>query len=153
VVPCLTLVAQLPLDAPDPGFDLCLPERSPAVQLIANDSQKRLAPRARTLVIQARAAWSAERLEVDASSWAAQLLDAARPLCPTLERASIVERPQRWRYARIVGPGLAAPTLAAFPGGAYLGLAGEAFDASAGMEGAWRSGLRLAQQIVDERIA
>jgi predicted NAD/FAD-dependent oxidoreductase len=148
-VPCLTLLAGYPLEAPAPPWDILYPESSEALQLVAQDSTKREDPVFRTFVIQARPAWSRQRLDAPLDSWARELLAEAAPCLG--EGAPLWRHPHRWRYARL-GPTseLAGPLCIPFPGGARLGLAGDVFSPGGGLQAAWLSGTRLAGRLNEE---
>jgi len=146
---CLTVIAGYPLEVPAPAWDLYFPDASRVLQVAAHDSTKRAAPGYRALVYQAHASWSHDHL--DDPAWAPALLaEAARVLGPWAA-APWFSEPHRWRHARTDrGAELAAPLLLGLPGGARLGLAGELFAAGGGVEGAWISGRRLAQRILED---
>jgi len=151
-VPCLTLIAGYGLETPAPPWDVQYPEDSDCLQLIANDSARRSAPRARVLVLQARPRWSRQRLDLPVEGWAAELLaEAARRVGPWVAQP-IFTSPHQWRYARVDrGNELAQPLSLRFPGGARLGLAGDLFAPGGGVQAAWLSGKRLAQRLIQER--
>jgi len=55
-----------------------------------------------------------------------------------------------WHHARVDGPSrLAAPILVRLDGGAALGLAGDGFHRAGGVEGAYLSGLALADRLME----
>jgi predicted NAD/FAD-dependent oxidoreductase len=150
LVPCLTVLVELeeptPLAAP-----LLLP-RSPAVQLISDESDKRPSGGGRVVVVQARPGWSAAHLEEDPAAWSAALIAAAKPHCAPLSEGRVRStKPHRWRWARLAGPGLAGPILGRTASGARFGIAGDALDPVGGLEGAWRSGQALARRILEDR--
>ncbi len=151
-LPCLTVMAGYPQGMGDATrFDLCYPESSRVMQLIAHDSAKRAAPTQCVMVYQARPGWSRERLEADSARWAAEMLEEAGRLCGEWAVRPVWHQTHRWRYARVDrGSELSNPLLVGFPGGARLGLAGELFAPGGGVEAAYLSGRRLADRIQED---
>ncbi|WP_316415865.1 NAD(P)/FAD-dependent oxidoreductase [Mesoterricola silvestris] len=150
-VPCLTVMAGYALDAPVPAWDVLYPEASDALQLVAQDSTKRAAPRFRTFVAQARPKWSRQHLDAPTEQWGRELLDEAAGHLGPWAATPLWTYPHRWRYARL-GPTseLAEPLRIEFPGGARLGLAGDVFSPGGGLQAAWLSGIRLADRFLQE---
>lgn len=145
--PCWTIIARYDGEDDVLDADIFYPA-SGALQLVVHDSAKRARPRVRTLVLQARPAWSAKNLDLPVDEAVRQLVAEAAALLGPWAGAPTVTIPHRWRYARVDrGTGLAAPYLVALPGGARIGLAGEAFDPAGGAEAAFRSGRQLARRI------
>ena len=61
---------------------------------------------------------------------------------------------QMWRYARVHRASeLAAPVLATLESGAAVGFCGDGFHVSAGVEGAYLSGLALAGRLAAQLAA
>ena len=151
-LPCLTVMAGYPPEADGAvGFDLCYPESSRALQLVAHDSAKRAAPAQCVMVYQARPGWSRERLEAEPAQWSAELLEEAGRLCGAWATSPVWHQTHRWRYARVDrGSELSSPLLVPFPGGARLALAGELFAPGGGVEAAFLSGRRVAARIHEE---
>ncbi|MDP1824454.1 MAG: FAD-dependent oxidoreductase [Archangium sp.] len=150
-VPSLTLIAGYGLETPAPAWDVQYPEDSDCLQLIANDSAKRKAPRARVLVLQARPRWSRQRLELPAETWAAELLAEAAGRVGAWAAQPLFSAPHRWSYARVErGSELAQPLSLSLPGGQRLGLAGDLFAPGGGVQAAWLSGNHLAQRLLQE---
>lgn len=151
-VPCLTVLAGYPRERTPPPWDLLLPD-DPAIQQIAHDSRKRPAPAAHALVIQATARWSRAHLEEDPKRWSAALLEAAAPHLPGDLGPPLFTDTQRWRYARQEGAEqLREPVLLDLGGGRRLGLTGEAFDLTGGVEGAWLAGRALAERLLADPL-
>ena len=150
-VPCLTMLAGYPQEAPAPPWDVSYPEDSPVLQLISHDSAKRARRRFHCLVYQARPRWSRDDLEEPPEAWGAEILkEAGRRLGPWAARPAWVQA-HRWRYARLeAGNELAGPVLCELDGGVRLGLAGELFSPGGGVEAAWASGRRLARRILEK---
>jgi renalase len=150
-VPSLALIAGYGLETPTPTWDVQYPEDSDSLLLIAHDSAKREAPRARVLVFQARPRWSRQRLEVPPETWAAELLEEAARRLGAWAGQPLFTSPHRWSYARVDrGSELAGPLSFTLPGGRQLGLAGDLFSPGGGVQAAWLSGRRLAQRLLQE---
>lgn len=149
--PSLTLIAGYGLETPAPAWDVQYPEDSDALLLIAHDSAKREAPRARVLVLQARPRWSRQRLEVPPETWAVELLAEAARRVGAWVSQPLFTAPHRWTYARVErGSELAGPLSIALPGERRLGLAGDLFSPGGGVQAAWLSGSHLAQRLIQE---
>lgn len=147
-LPCLTVMAGYPNSCPAPAWDVCYPEDSPILQLIAHDSAKRENPEGRILVLQARPAWSQAHLENGPEAWSAALLGEARRLAGDWAGSPEWVQGHRWRFSRVDrGCEFSGPMLLEFPGGARLGLAGEVFFPGGGVQAAFLSGLRLAERL------
>jgi renalase len=148
-LPCLTVIARYPAGAAAPAWEASYPRRG-GVQAVFHDSSKRPGGARLVLVIQARAAWSRARLERPAAEWARELLDEAAAASGAWIAAPEHVEPHAWRHARVdAGSALAAPLLLELDGGARLGLAGDAFHAAGGLEGAHFSGVELARRIIE----
>jgi predicted NAD/FAD-dependent oxidoreductase len=147
--PCLTLLAGYSLDASPPTWDMCYPEDSEILLLISHDSAKRREMRFHILVYQSRSRWSRRNLDEDPASWTRTILDEASRLVGPWAAKPVWTQTHRWRYARIEqGSALSSPMLISFRDGRRLGLAGEIFAPSGGVEAAWISGRRLAKRIL-----
>lgn len=150
-VPCLTLLAGYPPEAPEPPWDLWYPEDSEVLQLVSHDSSKRPGPRQTCLVLQARSRWSRRRIEQPEVEWSAEVLEEAGRRLGAWAARPAWTQPHRWRYARLeAGDELAAPIVISLDGGARLGLAGDLFAPGGGIEAAWLSGRRLAARLLEE---
>ena len=148
-VPCLTVIAAYPLDAPAPRFDVLYPDEGP-LQVVLHDSSKRVDPANRVLVLQAGARASEAWLAKEPSEWQALLLAEAGRLLGAWAETPSWSAAHRWRYARFqAGSGLGGPLRIALPGGRAIGMAGEAFGPFSGVQGAFLSGERLAQRMLD----
>ena len=149
---CLTAIAGYPVDGPSPPWDLCQPGDSEVLQTISHDSTKRRDPQWTVLVLQAHAAWSAQHWDRPVEEWCASLIAETARLVGDWAARPAWSATHRWRFARPGGgTELAGPALVRLPGGARIGLAGEMFSRSGGLQGAWRSGVDLAQRLVEER--
>lgn len=148
VQPALTLIAGYPLEAPEPDFDIWHPLEATMLHTISNDSSKRDAPRWRVLVLQGRSAFSRARLEAAPESWRDDLLwEAAELLGGWAARPAWVQA-HRWTSARVSAEDQ-MPAGQAFiaPGGAGVAVIGDAFACDPGLEGAYMSGVALAEQL------
>lgn len=147
--PCITVSVGFSTSAPAPPFDVMYPGEHSILRLISHDSAKRTAPDFRVLVLQARAGWSTEHLEENRDAWMRPLLEAAAQLVgPWVSTPEWVDA-QRWRFAKLVLPTeMSAPLVFGLPGGARLGLTGEAFALEAGVQGAYRAGRGLARRML-----
>ncbi len=150
-VPSLAVVATYGAGAPVPAWDVMYPEGSDALQLISNESSKRPSGGAPILVMQARPRWSRERLDHPPEQWARELLDeAARLIGPWAGEPEATHR-HRWRYARLEsGSELTRPLCLAVGAGLRVGVAGELLAPGGGVQGAWLSGARLAERLLQE---
>jgi predicted NAD/FAD-dependent oxidoreductase len=144
---CLALLALYPDSAPRPDWQVCYPEGSRVLQLVAHDSSKRPAPARLALMLQARPSWS--RTHLEDPEWPEALLDeAARLFGPWAAKPSATHA-HRWRYARSDRAAeLAGPLLLTWPGGGRLGVCGERFAPGGGVEAAWRSGRSMAERLL-----
>lgn len=146
---CLTLIAGYAPEVSAPPWEVCYPEGSEVIQLIAHDSSKRERPSLLALVFQAHPRWS--RAHLDDEGWPAALLGEAARLLGPWAAAPRLTQAHRWRYARAdLGAGFGAPLLCGLPGGGRIGVAGEGFAPGGGVEAAWGSGRVLARRILAE---
>lgn len=150
-VPSLTVVAGYPLDTPQPGWDLRYPEDSDLIQLIGQDSTKRIDPRWLVMVYQARPAWSRQQLASDSGVWQQSMLDEASRLLGPWAATPSWTHPHRWRHARVDrGNELSQPLLLQGQGQGRLGLCGDIYAPGGGVQASWLSGQRLAQRLMKE---
>ena len=151
-LPSLTVLAGWNSDAPPIDWDVWYPEDSRVLLLLSNESAKRGDGSGLNLVLQTRPAWSAARLQGDRTAWSQEILaETARLLGPwALHPSSFLAH--RWLYGRLnPGDHLAQPVLFTVPESeARLGLAGDLFDPSGGLQGAWKAGRRLAERLLAE---
>jgi predicted NAD/FAD-dependent oxidoreductase len=150
-VPCATVIALYPADAPRPAWDVLYPESSSALLLLSHDSAKREAPTQLALVLQARPAWSKDCLGLCPDTWAPRLLDeAARLLGPWAAKPTTLQG-HMWRHARVNADcELSAPLLIDLGRRCRLGVVGELFDQGGGVQAAWQSGRQLAHKLLEE---
>ena len=143
--PCLIVIARYAAGTPAPVWDAHLPPWGP-LQAIVHDSSKRSTGAVLTLVLHGRGGFSRTHATAPPGTWSRALLEAAAS-----DIGAWVGSPERvdthvWPVARVLRPTeLAAPVTLALPRGGRLALAGEAFGPEGGLEGAWRSGERVAE--------
>lgn len=149
-VPCLTVIARYPADAPRPAWDVSYPDGRSCIQSIGHDSSKRAPGAALMLVLQARAAWSRAALHQPGDVWATAMLEEGARLHGTWVGRPASFQAHAWRKAR-VAPGceLSQPILMDVEPGTWLGCAGDAFHPAGGVEGAYLSALQLASRLHD----
>jgi predicted NAD/FAD-dependent oxidoreductase len=144
LLPSLTVLAgyQRP---PARDWHLHLPGPGNPIHSLINDSSKRADSQQQVLVIQGAPEFSRRALETEPGEWAGVLLLAAAEILGDWAAAPAWQQPHRWRFARVQrGDELSHPVRLRWPGGATLGLCGEAFNPAGGLEGAYLSGLELA---------
>jgi len=148
VVRTLTVMAGYPPSAPGPRFDVWYPLEATMVHTIVHDSSKRAEPTQRVLVLQAREAFSDERWEHDDESWARELLWETGELLGRWAERPLWHRSHRWHCARVRrGHSLGDTMNFESPDGGCVSLCGDAFAAANGVEGAYLSGVALAERI------
>jgi renalase len=146
-VPCLTLIARYPAEVARPSWDASYPGTSSILQAVFHDSTKREAGSPLTLVLQARARFSRKHLDDEPGRWSAVMLVEARRRLGVIAEPELVQA-HAWHHARVEAPSqLAGPLAIELPPGLRLGLAGDGFHHAGGMEGAYLSGLRLAERL------
>jgi renalase len=148
VVRTLTVMAGYPRTSPAPVFDLGYPLEATMVHTIVFDDTKRATPRDRVLVVQARHAFSNERWDRDEADWSAELLWETAEMLGAWAAHPTWLTTHRWHCAR-VRRGQSLGDLLTFESssGACVSLCGDAFAAADGLEGAYLSGVALAEQI------
>jgi predicted NAD/FAD-dependent oxidoreductase len=150
-VPCATVIALYPTQAPRPAWDVWYPEESAALLLLAHDSAKRESPAHLALVLQARPAWSAECVGQCPQDWGPRLLEEAGKLLGAWATRPAHWQAHMWRHARASSAcELTAPFLLDLGQGRRLGLAGELFTQGGGLQAAWESGRQLAHRLIEE---
>jgi predicted NAD/FAD-dependent oxidoreductase len=150
-VPCATVIALYPTEAPRPAWDVWYPEESSALLLLAHDSAKRESPARLALVLQARPAWSAECVGQCPQVWGPRLLEEAGKLLGPWATHRAQWQAHMWRHARASSAcELAAPLVLDLGAGRRLGLAGEIFAQDGGVQSAWESGRHLAYRLLEE---
>jgi len=151
MVRCLTTIAGYPAGTSNPAWDVCYPRESAILQMVSQDSTKRPAPAGPVFVSQARPGWSASHWNDRPSDWSSAMLSALGQVCGDDLTRPAWSDTHRWRYARMAGgDGLTAPLLLRLDGGSRVGIAGEATCAEGGVQGAWRSGRRMALRLLGD---
>ena len=146
-LPCLTVIAGY-REAPALDFHLRLPGPPSPIHSLLHDSSKRAAGAITTLVVQGQPAFSRKHLEDPDESWTRELLASCAALLGDWVTRPSWQQAHRWHHARVArGSELSHPSLLGFPGGARLGLCGDAFHPAGGVEGAYLSGLELATRV------
>ena len=146
---CLTLLAGYPPEPGRPHWDVLHPEGSRILQTLLHDSAKRDAPRWTALALQAHSAWSREWFDRPEADWTTALLDEAGRLCGEWIRRPAWVKAHRWKHARVTGDSLLSrPLVLRLPGGAPIGLTGDAFGLSGGTEAAWLAGRNVAELLL-----
>jgi renalase len=150
-LPSLVVLARYPVGTPQPDWDVWYPESSRSLLLLSNEGTKRgLDPAAgMVLTLQSRPAWAAARLDADKDAWSAELVAEAALLAGAWAGTPEAWTAHRWKYARL-GPAdhLVSPPLFDREGStARWAMVGDLFDPEGGLQGAWRSGQRLAQRL------
>uniref|UniRef100_A0A832I687 FAD-dependent oxidoreductase n=1 Tax=Eiseniibacteriota bacterium TaxID=2212470 RepID=A0A832I687_UNCEI len=153
VQPALTVIAGYPPEVADPPFDIWHPIEATMLHTVSHDSTKRINPRWRVLVLQGRPTFSRERLEAPEASWTAELLwEAGELLGRWAERPAWVQS-HRWRSGRVLAADLLGDGVSLVaPGGAGLAVIGDAFASDPGLEGAYLSGVAMAEQIAEAAL-
>jgi predicted NAD/FAD-dependent oxidoreductase len=147
---CLTVMAGYDREASEADWDVCYPEGSGSIQTICHDSAKRVRPSQRVVVLQALPAWSRRRIEDPPDAWSRDLLRDAASLIGDWAAQPAWSQAHRWRFARVDhGSEFTAPPVFEVPGGARIGLAGEAFSPGGGVQAAWTSGRAVARSILE----
>ena len=149
-LPCLTVIARYPAGTSVPAWEISLPRDSAAIQTILHDSSKRGGDARLILVLQARPGFSRSHLDDPVESWARALLEEAASLHGEwIARPELVQR-HIWRNARVAAESeLASPLAVRLDGGAVLGIAGDGFHGAGGVEGAYLSGIALAERFFE----
>jgi predicted NAD/FAD-dependent oxidoreductase len=127
-----------------PAWEMLLPETSASIQLISNESSKNAAGHKFCLCIQARPAWSRQRLNSPAEEWACDLLRDAALLLGDWVMKPDWQRPHRWLESRLDSASRLRGPLLQKIAGCKLGIIGEYFNPAGGLEGAFLSGHQLA---------
>ena len=134
-----------------PAWELLLPETSASIQLISNESSKNAAGHKFCLCIQARPAWSCQRLNSPAEEWACDLLRDAALLLGDWVMKPDWQRPHRWLESRLDSASRLRGPLLQKIAGCKLGIIGEYFNPAGGLEGAFLSGHRLADLLKETK--
>jgi hypothetical protein len=147
-LPCLTVIARYPEGTPAPAWEASFPGSSSTLHTILHDSSKRAGGARLTLVVQARPQFSRAHLDDPMESWTRALLAEAAALHGAWVAHPEIVQSHIWRNARVAaGTELAHPVVVSLDDGALLGIAGDGFHEAGGVEGAYLSGLALAQRL------
>jgi len=148
VQPAFSVIAGYPDGVPEPAFDMWHPLEATMLHTIAHDSAKRGAGARRVLVLQGRARWSEERRDVPDAEWRDELLWEAGELLGSWASQPAWTQCHRWVSARVLERHqLGDPVVFNGPDGCGIALIGDAFARDPGLEGAYMSGIALAEQI------
>ena len=151
-LPCLTVIARYPDGTASPSWQASFPRTSPVLQTIFHDSSKRECGSRLTLVIQARAAFSRAHLKEPVESWTRAMIESAAALHGDWIAAPDLVQSHSWSRARVnAGSELTRPLTVTLGDGALLGIAGDGFHAAGGIEGAYLSGIALAERFIAHR--
>ena len=148
MLPCLAVIAGYGEGAPRPPWDVFYPDTTTMVHSVLHDSSKRPEGSTLFLVIQARPGFSREHADAAPESWGRDLLWEAGEFLGTWAEGPRLVQHHRWKYARCDRASeLAAPLLPRLENGALLGFCGDGFSSAGGAEGAYLSGLALAERL------
>ncbi len=149
-VPCLTVIAGYPADAPAPAWDVAFPETSMILKDVVHDSAKRPDPKWTVLVIQAAARWSRQHAGEPVDAWTQGLLAETARLFGEWAAHPTWTQVRHWQFGRTEsGNELAGPLVVEGAGGRTLGITGEVFAEGGGVEAAWTSGRLLAVRLAE----
>jgi predicted NAD/FAD-dependent oxidoreductase len=152
-LPCLSVVAGYPLEAPAPAWDAAYPESGGVIHLASHDSAKRRAPKFHVLVYQCLPRWSRLHCQEPLERWSSAVLGEAARHFGAWAAHPLWTQAQTWRIARLAGGSeLVSPMVVHGPEGQAAGLAGELFGASGGAEAAFVSGVRLADRLLGKEL-
>jgi predicted NAD/FAD-dependent oxidoreductase len=143
-LPTLSLLVCYDTPPAQPAWELLLPETSPSIQQISNESSKNAAGHKLCLCIQAQPAWSRQRLNSPADEWPCDILRDAALLLGDWAMRPDWQRPHRWLESRLDSASRLRGPLLQNIAGCKLGIIGEYFNPAGGLEGAFLSGHHLA---------
>ncbi len=147
MLPCLAVIARYPSSTRAPEWQASFPRSSSGIHSILQDSSKRAGTLRLMLVLQARPAFSAKHLNDPAGSWTRALLQEAATLHGDWIAEPDLVQSHIWRRARVAaGSELACPLVVELEDGALLGVAGDGLHDAGGAEGAYGSGIVLAER-------
>jgi hypothetical protein len=145
MLPCLTLLAAFPSDAPQP-FTASLADDQPLAWIAKDNSKPGRSDAITTWVAQASAAWSEQHLESPPEVAAGQMLDMLCERIGAKREAVIYSAVHRWRYAQACEP-IGLPFLASDDGSLHVG--GD-WCLGTRVADAWRSGIAIANAILSQ---
>lgn len=143
-LPTLSLLVCYDTPPAQPAWDLLLPETSASIQLISNESSKNVAGQKICLCIQARPAWSRQRIHSPNEEWSRDILRDAVQFLGDWVMKPDWQRPHRWLESRLDSASRLRGPLLQNINGCKLGIIGEYFNPAGGLEGAFLSGYHLA---------
>jgi renalase len=150
-LPTLSLLVCYDIPPEQPAWELLLPETSASIQLISNESSKNAAVQKIGLCIQARPAWSRQRLNSPTEEWTYDILrDAVQYLGDWVMKPDW-QRPHRWLDSRLDSASRLRGPLLQKIAGCKLGIIGEYFNPAGGLEGAFLSGRHLADLLKETK--
>lgn len=153
-VPCLAAIAVYAGNVAAPDWQAYYPSDSQVLQAAFVDSSKRGAGARLTLVLHARPAFSRERLHDSPDAWAAHMIEEAGRVLGPWAAAPTATQAHRWASARVqTATELSQPLTFEFGRHGLVGLCGDAFDPAGGVEGAYLSGLQMAERIIKWKSA
>ncbi len=150
MVSTVALIAGYATPAFDALFEMWYPIETTMVHMISHDSAKRPKPRQEVLVLHGRPRFSSDSLARPAAEWSADLLWEAGELLGRWATRPAWTQTHVWHHSR-VSPGdrLEDPVGLESPHGGRLALIGEGFASVGGLEGAYLSGIQMAEQIAE----
>jgi hypothetical protein len=150
VLPCLAVIARYPAGVPAPEWQASFPGSGRAIHSILHDSSKRAGAVRLTLVLQARPGFSDAHLNDSADSWTRTLLEEAAALHGAWVARPELAQSHVWRKARVAAASeLSGPLAVRLDDGVLLGVAGDGLHDAGGAEGAYRSGIALADRFAE----
>jgi len=150
MLPCLAVIARYPAGVPAPEWQASFPGAGRAIHSILHDSSKRAGAVRVTLVLQARPGFSDAHLSETAGSWTRVLLEEAATLHGAWVAQPELTHSLAWRKARVAaGSELSGPLAVRLDDGALLGVAGDGLHDAGGAEGAFFSGIALADRFAE----
>ena len=146
---CLAAIARYAPGTEPPDWEACYPGHTTALHAAYHDSSKRAPGSPVTLVFHARPGFSRERMnDADPNRWAAEMLAEAASAHGAWIATPRELHTHVWKHARVApGTGVAGPALLPLENGATLGLCGDGFHPSGGLEGAFLSARMLAGRL------
>ena len=150
MLPCLAVIARYPAGVPAPEWQASFPAAGRAIHSILHDSSKRAGAVRLTLVLQARPGFSNAHLNDSPDSWTRAMLEEAAALHGAWVAQPELAQSHVWREARVAAASeLSGPLAIRLDEGALLGVAGDGLHYAGGLEGAFLSGIALADRFAE----
>jgi predicted NAD/FAD-dependent oxidoreductase len=150
MLPCLAVIARYPAGVPAPEWQASFPGAGRTLHSILHDSSKRAGAVRLTLVLQARPGFSDAHLNDSADSWTRAMLEEAAALHGAWVAQPELAQSHVWRKARVAAASeLSGPLAVRLDDGALLGVAGDGLHDAGGAEGAFLSGIALADRFAE----